>query len=74
MSMACILVEAFTDDGAGSHANSDHFAEALEDVRPALVRTPAIISRQTEGSAWDEMAELKSTEAPAGYCSPPSPG
>jgi len=52
------LVEAFTDDGAGPHVNSDHFAKAITDMRPALVRTPAIVSRQVDGSAWDEMGEL----------------
>ncbi len=53
------LVEAFTDDGAGPHVNSEHFAKALKDMRPALASTPAIVSRQVEGSAWDEMGELK---------------
>jgi hypothetical protein len=39
--------------------NSEHFAKAMKDMRPALVRTPAIISRQVDGSGWEEMGELK---------------
>lgn len=53
------LVEAFTDDGAGPHVSSGHFAKAMQDMRPALARTPAIVSRLVEGSGWDEMGELQ---------------
>jgi quinol monooxygenase YgiN len=53
------LVEAFTDDGAGPHVNSEHFRKALQDMKPALERTPSIVSRQVDGSGWDEMGELK---------------
>jgi quinol monooxygenase YgiN len=53
------LVEAFADDGASAHVTSAHFAQALQDMRPALVQTPAIVSRQVDGSGWDEMGELK---------------
>jgi len=56
---AFVLVEAFTDDGAGPHVNSAHFAQAMKDMRQALVSTPEIISRQVEGTGWDEMGELK---------------
>jgi hypothetical protein len=31
----------------------------LEAMRPALAQTPAIVSRQVDGSGWDEMGELK---------------
>jgi quinol monooxygenase YgiN len=54
-----VLVEAFTDDGAGPHVSSDHFARAMVELRPALARTPAIVSRQVEGSGWGEMGELQ---------------
>lgn len=54
-----VLVEAFADDGAAAHVNSEHFKKGLEAMRPALVRTPSIISRQVDGSGWDEMGELK---------------
>ena len=54
-----VLVEAFTDDGAGPHVNSAHFAQAMKDMPQALVRTPKIVSRQVDGDGWDEMGELK---------------
>lgn len=54
-----VLVEAFTDDGAGPHVNSDHFAKGLEDMRPHLVSTPKIISRQVDGDGWEPMGELQ---------------
>lgn len=54
-----ILVEAFTDDGAGPHVSSEHFARAMQVMPQALASTPKIISRQVEGDGWDEMGELK---------------
>ena len=53
------LVEAFADDGAGPHVNSAHFAQAMIDMKPALVHTPAIVSRQVDGDGWGEMGELQ---------------
>lgn len=53
------LVEAFTDDGADPHVGSHHFARAMTDMLPALARTPAIVSRQVDGSGWGEMGELQ---------------
>ena len=54
-----VLVEAFTDDGAGPHVASAHFAKAIQDMRQALAHTPQIISRQVDGTGWDEMGELR---------------
>lgn len=54
-----VLVEGFTDEGAGPHVNSDHFKKGLEAMRPHLAKTPRIISRQVDGNGWDEMGELK---------------
>lgn len=54
-----VLVEAFTDDGAGPHVNSDHFAAAMAELSQALVRTPRIVSRQVDGEGWEEMGELR---------------
>lgn len=54
-----VLVEAFTDDGAEPHVNSDHFKAGLEAMRPALVATPRILSRQVDGDGWEEMGELQ---------------
>jgi quinol monooxygenase YgiN len=53
-----VLVEGFTDEGAGPHVSSEHFAQAMRDLPQALVSTPRIISRQVEGTGWDEMGEL----------------
>jgi quinol monooxygenase YgiN len=53
------LVEAFDDDGAGPHVASEHFAKAMRDMRPAVAKTPAIVSRRVDGSGWEEMGELK---------------
>lgn len=53
-----VLVEAFTDDGAGSHVNSDHFKKATGEMGEALVATPRIISRQVDGAGWDAMGEI----------------
>ena len=54
-----VLVEAFTDDGAGPHVNSAHFAKAMKDLPQGLAETPKIVSRQVDGTGWDEMGELK---------------
>lgn len=54
-----ILVEAFQDDAGEAHVSSEHFARGLEAMKPALARTPQIISRTVEGTGWDEMGELQ---------------
>jgi quinol monooxygenase YgiN len=54
-----VLVEAFTDDGAGPHVNSEHFAQAMKDLPQALASTPKIVSRQVDGTGWDAMGELQ---------------
>lgn len=51
-------MEAFTDDGAGPHVNSDHFKQAMQDMPQALASTPKIISRSVDGDDWDAMGEL----------------
>lgn len=53
-----VLVEAFTDDGAGPHVQSEHFATMQQDFPQYLTATPKIVSRQVEGDGWDEMGEL----------------
>jgi quinol monooxygenase YgiN len=54
-----VLVEAFTDDGAGPHVNSDHFKTFVAETPQALAATPKIVSRQVEGSGWDAMGEMQ---------------
>ena len=53
-----VLVEAFTDEGAGPHVNSDHFKKAVEELPQALASTPRIVSRQVDGAGWDTMGEI----------------
>ncbi|MGO1183709.1 MAG: putative quinol monooxygenase [Micrococcaceae bacterium] len=53
-----LLHEAFEDDAAEAHVSSDHFQAGVEAMRPALTRTPQIISRTVEGTGWDRMGEL----------------
>lgn len=53
-----VLVEAFTDDGAGPHVSSAHFAAAMKAMPQALAATPRIVSRQVDGAGWDTMGEL----------------
>ena len=54
-----VLVEAFTDDGAGPHVNSEHFKQAVIDLPPGLAHTPKIVSRQVDGNGWDAMGEMR---------------
>ena len=54
-----VLVEAFTDDGAGPHVNSDHFKTFIAETPIALAATPKIVSRQVDGEGWDAMGELQ---------------
>lgn len=56
-----VLIEAFTDDGAGPHVNSDHFKAATQDIPQALASTPLIVSHQVDGEGWGEMGEMKVT-------------
>ena len=54
-----VLVEAFTDDGAGPHVNSDHFKRAMQELPQALAETPRIINTLIEGATdWSRMGEL----------------
>ena len=57
--MTFVLVEVFTDEGAGPHVSREHFARAMEDMPQALASTPRIVSRQVEGQGWDTMGELR---------------
>ncbi|MFJ6697644.1 putative quinol monooxygenase [Streptomyces sp. NPDC091272] len=55
-----VVVEAFQDDAAEAHVNSDHFRAAMETMRPLLRHTPEIVSTMIEGqTGWSEMGELK---------------
>ena len=53
-----ILIEAFQDDAAEAHVNSDHFSQAMQDMPQALVETPEIISERIAAEGWGRMGEL----------------
>ncbi|EFL19188.1 putative quinol monooxygenase [Streptomyces sp. C] len=55
-----VLVEAFQDDAAEAHVTSEHFAKALETMRPLVARTPDIVSTTIAGATgWSRMGELR---------------
>ena len=53
-----VLVEAFKDDAAGPHVNSEHFAEAMHTMPQALIETPRIINTTIDTDEWSLMGEL----------------
>lgn len=53
-----VLVEAFQNDAAGAHVNSEHFAEAMRTMPEALVETPRIISQTVDQDGWGQMGEV----------------
>ena len=59
-----VLVEAFDDDGAGPHVNSEHFKQAIVDMKQALESTPRILSRQVQGDSWETMGEITIPDPP----------
>lgn len=59
-----VLVEGFADDAAEAHVTSEHFAAALESMRPLVSRTPDIISGTFPGvEGWGPMGELQVEDA-----------
>lgn len=54
-----VLIEAFTDEGAEPHVNSEHFTRMQEEFPQYLAATPQIVSRQVEGDEdWGPMGEV----------------
>ena len=55
-----LLIEAFKDDAAEAHVNSQHFKDAQELFPKVLKETPTIINTLIEGKTeWDTMAEFQ---------------
>lgn len=55
-----LLNEAFQDDAAEAHVNSEHFRKATELFPKILAETPQIINTVIEGKTdWDRMAEFQ---------------
>ncbi len=57
-----VLVEAFQDDAAGVHVQSDHFQMAMKTMLPAIVATPKIVNFVVPGEEWSRMGELEVKE------------
>lgn len=53
-----VLLEAFEDDAAAAHVNSDHFRQAQADLPPHLQETPRIINTVLEGQEWSRLGEM----------------
>ncbi|GAA4906420.1 quinol monooxygenase YgiN [Stackebrandtia albiflava] len=56
-----VLLEAFHEDAAAAHVESDHFAEAMRIMPTMLAETPDIVNVTTPGEGWSKMAELTVT-------------
>jgi len=55
-----VLVEAFQDDGAEAHVQSDHFKKFTEQAPEWVATTPKIINVQNvPQNGWGEMGEVK---------------
>ena len=54
-----VLVEAFKDDAAEAHVNSEHFQKMQQEFPQYLTATPQIISEQISADGWGEMGEIK---------------
>ena len=54
-----VLVEAFEDDAAGAHVNSEHFKAAMQTMPQALASTPLIVSQGVDQDDWNPMGELQ---------------
>ena len=54
-----VLIEAFEDDAAEAHVNSQHFATMQEQFPQYLSATPQIVSEQVESDGWGPMGEIQ---------------
>jgi quinol monooxygenase YgiN len=54
-----VLTEAFEDDAAAAHVNSDHFKKAQQTLPPHLVHTPKIVSTTVGQDDWSELSEME---------------
>jgi quinol monooxygenase YgiN len=53
-----VLLEAFEDDAAAAHVQSDHFARARAELPAYLEETPRIVNTTVEDTGWSELGEL----------------
>ncbi|MBB4685056.1 putative quinol monooxygenase [Amycolatopsis jiangsuensis] len=53
-----VLLEAFDDDAAGAHVNSEHFKAAQRELPQYLAQTPRIVNAKLDQDDWSELGEL----------------
>ncbi|PWJ52726.1 Quinol monooxygenase YgiN [Quadrisphaera granulorum] len=54
-----VLLEAFTDDGAGPHVTSDHFQHAMSTLGAYVAERPQIVNFQLDQDDWSRLGELQ---------------
>ena len=55
-----VLVEAFADGTGEAHVTSAHFQKGLNEIRPMIRATPAVVSTSIEGATgWSRLVELE---------------
>ncbi len=54
-----VLIEAFDDDAAGAHVQSDHFKQAQAELPQYVLETPDIRNWQDQPDAWDKLGEFE---------------
>lgn len=54
-----VLIEAFEDDAAEAHVNSEHFKQAQVDLPPYVQETPLVRNVLMEGDHWDQLGEFQ---------------
>ncbi|MFL0459826.1 putative quinol monooxygenase [Kytococcus sedentarius] len=54
-----VLIEAFEDDAAEAHVNSEHFTTMQKQFPQYLSATPQIVSEQVESDGWGPMGEIQ---------------
>ena len=54
-----VLIEAFEDDAAEAHVNSEHFVTMQEQFPQYLSATPQIVSEQVQSDGWGPMGEIQ---------------
>jgi quinol monooxygenase YgiN len=54
-----VLVEAFREDAAEAHVNSEHFKKAQAELPQYVQETPLIRNVRMEGDDWDRLGEFE---------------
>jgi quinol monooxygenase YgiN len=54
-----VLIEAFDDDAAGAHVQSEHFKQAQAELPQYVLETPEIRNWQDQPDAWDRLGEFE---------------